>query len=78
MGAFVRAKGKRDRYPNEIIELSKEVKKYLKSVIEEYPEEVLNGITQEAYAVDKARNDSARPISAAKQILGWLLTFVIW
>lgn len=56
LGAFVRAKDKRDSYPHELVALSKEVKEYLKKTIEEYPDEVLNGITQAAHAVDRARN----------------------
>jgi len=56
LGAFVRAKEKRESYPHEIIALAKEAKAYLKHAIKEYPDEVLNGITSSAYAVDKARN----------------------
>lgn len=56
LGAFVRAKSVRESYPNEIIELSKEVKTFLKNTINDYPDEVLNGITQAAYAVDRSRN----------------------
>jgi hypothetical protein len=55
-GAFVRAKDVREKYPNEIIELSKEVKAILKTTMKEYPDEVLNGITNAAYAIDKSRN----------------------
>ena len=56
LGAFVRSKEKRATYPHEIITLAKEVKAYLKQEMKEYPDEVLNGITSSAYAVDKARN----------------------
>ncbi len=56
LGAFVRAKDKTGPYSHEIITLAKEVKAYLKQEIKEYPDEVLNGITSSAYAVDKARN----------------------
>ncbi len=55
-GAFLRSKEHREKYPNEIIELSKEVKGILKTTMAEYPDEVLNGITSAAHAVDKSRN----------------------
>jgi hypothetical protein len=55
-GAFVRAKDVREKYPNEIIELSKEVKAILKATMDEYPDEVLNGITNAAHAIDRSRN----------------------
>jgi len=74
-GAFVRAKYRRQKYPNEIIELSKEVKAYLKSSIKDYPDEVLDGITQAARAVDKARNQFSQSHFAA-EAGSWLATYV--
>lgn len=55
-GAFLRSTQQRDKYPNEIIDLSKEVKAILKRDMVDYPDEVLNGITNAANAVDKSRN----------------------
>ncbi len=75
LGAFVRAKEKRASYPNEIIELSKAVRAYLKSTIKEYPDEVLNGITQSAYAIDKARNRFSES-HFANEAGSWLATYV--
>jgi hypothetical protein len=75
LGAFVRAKEKREQYPTEIIELSKEVKKYLKNAIKEYPDEVLNGITQAAYAIDKARNRFS-DAHFGSEAGSWLATYV--
>jgi len=74
-GAFVRAKDKRDAYPNEIIALSKEVKDYLKKAIKDYPDEVLNGITSAAYAVDKSRNRFSES-HFANEAGSWLATYV--
>jgi hypothetical protein len=74
-GAFVRAKEKRDSYPHEIIALSREVKDYLKSVIKQYPDEVLNGITQSAHAVDKARNKFSES-HFANEAGAWLAIYV--
>jgi hypothetical protein len=74
LGAFVRAKVKSASYPNEIIELSKEVKKYLKSSIKEYPDEVLNGITQAAYAIDRSRNRFSQS-HFANEAGSWLATY---
>jgi hypothetical protein len=56
LGAFLRAKDKRESYPVEIIDLAKEVREYLRSTIDSYPGEVLNLFTQAAHAVDRARN----------------------
>jgi hypothetical protein len=75
LGAFVRAKEHRASYPNEIIELSKEVKSYLKSTIRDYPDEVLNGITNGAYAVDKSRNRFSESHFAG-EAGSWLATYV--
>jgi hypothetical protein len=75
LGAFVRAKNKRDSYPNEIIALSKEVKDYLRQTIAEYPDEVLNGITQAAHAVDKTRNRFSES-HFASEAGSWLSTYV--
>jgi hypothetical protein len=74
LGAFVRAKDKRATYPNEIIALSKEVKEYLKKTINDYPDEVLNGITQAAHAVDKARNRFSEA-HFANEAGSWLATY---
>jgi hypothetical protein len=56
LGAFIRAKSPRAAYPNEIVDLSKEVSDYLKSINKDYPGEVLNLIKHSAHAVDRARN----------------------
>jgi hypothetical protein len=56
LGAFVRSKYQRATYPTEIIALARETKDYLKATIQEYPDEVLNGITQAAHSIDRARN----------------------
>jgi hypothetical protein len=74
-GAFVRAKYKQETYAHEIIILSKEVKAYLKNAIKDYPDEVLNGITQTAYAVDKARNQFSQS-HFANEAGSWLATYV--
>jgi len=75
LGAFVRAKEKRESYPTEIIDLAKYVKAYLKRANKEYPDEVLNGITQAAFAVDKARNKFSESHFANKAAL-WLAIYV--
>ena len=74
-GAFVRAKYKQETYSHEIITLSKEVKVYLKNSIRDYPDEVLNGITQAAHAVDKARNQFSQS-HFASEAGSWLATYV--
>jgi hypothetical protein len=56
LGAFMRAKYTRDVHSNEIIALSREVKDHLRATIRDYPDEVLNGITQAAYTIDRSRN----------------------
>jgi hypothetical protein len=75
LGAFVRAKEKRDSYPNEIIALSKEVKDLLKKMIRDYPDEVLNGVTNAAYAVDRSRNRFSES-HFANEAGSWLATYV--
>jgi len=65
----------RDSYPIEIIALAKEVKDYLKKTLKEYPDEVLNGITQSAHAVDKARNRFSES-HFASEAGSWLATYV--
>lgn len=75
LGAFVRAKDKRDSYPNELVALSREVKDYLRNTIKDYPDEVLNGITQAAHAVDKARNRFSES-HFASEAGSWLATYV--
>jgi hypothetical protein len=75
LGAFLRAKERRDSYPNELIALSKEVKDYLKRIIKEYPDEVLNGVTQAAHAVDKARNRFSESHFAG-EAGSWLATYI--
>jgi hypothetical protein len=75
LGAFLRAKDTRDSYPNELIALSREVKEYLKKTIKEYPDEVLNGITQASHAVDKARNRFSES-HFANEAGSWLATYV--
>lgn len=74
-GAFVRGKEKRDSYPNEIITLAREVKDYLKKTISEYPDEVLNSVTQAAYAVDRSRNRFSESHFAG-EAGSWLATYV--
>jgi hypothetical protein len=75
LGAFVRAKEKRDKYPNEILELSKDVKAYLKRSLADFPDEVLNGVTQAAYAVDRSRNRFSEA-HFASEAASWLATYV--
>jgi len=75
LGAFVRAKEKRESYPSEIIALSKEVKDLLKKMIKDYPEEVLNGVTNAAYAVDRSRNRFSES-HFANEAGSWLATYV--
>lgn len=75
LGAFVRAKEKRDVYSNEIIILAREVKDHLKAMIREYPDEVLNSITQAAYAVDRSRNRFSEA-HFANEAGPWLATYV--
>jgi len=75
LGAFIRAKDKRDSYPDEIIALAREAKDYLKKTIKDYPDEVLNGITQAAHAVDKARNRFSES-HFANEAGSWLATYV--
>jgi hypothetical protein len=75
LGAFVREKSNRDQYPNEILELAKEVREHLRNTIEEYPGEVLNGITQAAIAVDRSRNRFSEAHFANEAGL-WLATYV--
>lgn len=47
----------------------------LKSAIQEYPDEVLNGITQAAYAIDKARNRFSEA-HFGSEAASWLATYV--
>lgn len=75
LGAFIRSKEKRETYPNEIIELSKEVKAYLKNHLAEFPDEVMNGVTQAAYAVDRSRNRFSEAHFAG-EAASWLATYV--
>jgi hypothetical protein len=74
-GAFARAKYEQETYSHEIIILSKEVKAHLKNAIKDYPDEVLNGITQAAHAVDKARNQFSQS-HFANEAGSWLATYV--
>jgi hypothetical protein len=75
MGAFVRAKYTRDVYPNEIGELAKEVKNYLKDTIQDYPDEVLNLVRPIANAIDRARNQFSES-HFGKEAGLWLATYV--
>jgi hypothetical protein len=75
LGAFVRAKEKRDSHPKEIITLAREVKDYLKRTISEYPDEVLNSVTQAAFAVDRSRNRFSES-HFASEAGSWLATYV--
>lgn len=74
LGAFLRARENRKTYPNEIIELSREAKKNLKANLSDFPDEVLNGITQAAYAVDKARNRFSEA-HFANEAAAWLAMY---
>lgn len=75
LGAFVRAKSSRAKHPHEILELAKEVKDYLKANIKEYPDEVLNGITAAAYAIDRSRNRFS-DAHFASEAASWLALYV--
>ena len=75
LGAFIRAKSTRDSYPTEIIALSKEVKEHLKANIGDYPDEVLNGISQAAHAIDRSRNRFSES-HFANEAGAWLATYV--
>ncbi len=75
LGAFLRAKEKRESYPNEILDLSKEVKDILKRSLSEFPDEVLNGVTQAAYAVDRSRNRFSEA-HFANEAASWLATYI--
>jgi hypothetical protein len=74
-GAFVRANYNQESYPKEIIALSKDVKAYVKNSIKNCPDELLNGITQAAYTVDKARNQFSES-HFANEAGPWLATYV--
>jgi len=75
LGAFVRSKYRRDTYSNEIITLSREVREYLRGAIRDYPDEVLNGITQAAHAIDRARNRFSEAHFAG-EAGSWLAVYV--
>ena len=75
LGAFLRAKIQREKYPHEILELSREVKNYLKEAIKDYPDEVMNGVTQAAHAVDRSRNRFSEA-HFANEAASWLATYV--
>jgi hypothetical protein len=75
MGAFVRAKYKREKYPNEITELAKEVRAYLKETIQEYPDEVLNLVKQIPNSIDRARNQFSEA-HFGKEAGLWLATYL--
>jgi hypothetical protein len=75
LGAFLRAKEQRTVYPNEIIELAREAKNILKTNLNQFPDEVLNGITQAAHAVDKSRNRFSEA-HFANEAAAWLATYV--
>jgi hypothetical protein len=75
LGAFVRAKEVREEYPNEILDLSKEVRDYLRKNIAEYPSEVLNLITTIAFATDRARNQFSEA-HFGKEAGQWLATYL--
>jgi hypothetical protein len=74
-GAFVRSTTKRDSYPHEIVALSKEVKAYLKEATKDYPDEVLNGITQAAHIVDRTRNQFNES-HFANEAASWLAIYI--
>jgi hypothetical protein len=75
LGAFVRAKSKRDSYPDEIVALSKEVSDLLKTINKDYPDEVLNRIKHSAHAVDRARNRFSESHFGGEAGL-WLATYM--
>lgn len=55
-GAFFRTKAPDQPAPNEIIALSRWIRDYLRTVLVDYPDEVLNLIGHTAHAIDRARN----------------------
>jgi len=55
-GAFFRSKAPGQAAPNEIIALSRWIRDHLRGSMPEYPDEVLNLISQASHAVDRARN----------------------
>jgi hypothetical protein len=73
-GAFFRAKSQ-EQAPHEIIELSKWVRSYLRSSMPEYPDEILNLISQTTHAIDKSRNRFSEAHFAGEAGL-WLAVFV--
>jgi HEPN domain-containing protein len=54
--AFVRKNIPREKYEDEITALAKEIKGYLKAKTGEYPDEVLNLLTQSAHALNRTRD----------------------
>jgi len=54
--AFFRSKFPFDECPNEITALAKQVKEYLKNENPEYPDELLNLVSQTAHAVNRTRD----------------------
>jgi len=75
LGAFLRAKVTLSSYPHEIIELSRQVRDYLRTTIKNYPDEVLNLINHTGHAVDKARNRFSES-HFADEAGSWLATYV--
>jgi hypothetical protein len=76
LGAFVRAKfPTRETHPEELISLAKEAKNVLKETIKEYPDELLNFVTQTAYAVDRSRNRFSESHFAG-EAGSWMATYV--
>jgi len=75
LGAFLRAKVKMNSYPNEIIDLSRQVRDHLRTTIQKYPDEVLNLINHTGHAVDKARNRFSES-HFADEAGSWLATYV--
>jgi hypothetical protein len=75
LGAFLRAKATLSSYPHEMIGLSRLVRDYLRTTIENYPDEVLNLINHTGHAVDKARNRFSES-HFADEAGSWLATYV--
>jgi hypothetical protein len=75
MGAFLRANIQAEKYPLEIIELSKAVKDHLRHINESCPPEVLNIVTHSAHAVDKARNRFSES-HFGEEAAAWLAVYI--
>jgi hypothetical protein len=75
LGAFLRAKVPREKYPNEIIELATLVRDYLKSTYRDCPPEVLNNIGHAAHSVNRTR-DGFSDSHFGGEAAPWLATYI--